>query len=106
MKIKRFEAPNMSEALRMIRKELGEEAVILSAKNTKNPGRLFGLKSGSQVVVTAAVDPTGVKNAPANGNQTLSPTADEERSDAAQATPKPAQGIERILKQYTPITRT
>ena len=32
MKIKRFEASNMAEALRMVRKEFGEDAVILSAK--------------------------------------------------------------------------
>jgi flagellar biosynthesis protein FlhF len=106
MKIKRFEAPNMAEALRMIRKEFGEEAVILSAKNTKNPGRIFGLKSGGQVVVTAAIDPTGVKNAPANENQASFPAADEERRNPAQEGPKPTEGIERILKQYTPITRT
>ena len=49
MKIKRFEAPNMPEALRMVRKEFGAEAVILSAKNVKKPGNLFGLKSGGLV---------------------------------------------------------
>ena len=39
MKIKRFEAPSMSEALRMIKKEFGEEAVILSAKTVKKNGQ-------------------------------------------------------------------
>jgi flagellar biosynthesis protein FlhF len=55
MKIKRFEATNMSDALRMIKKEFGEEAVILSAKTIKKAGRFFGDKC-DQVVVTAAVD--------------------------------------------------
>jgi flagellar biosynthesis protein FlhF len=32
MKIKRFEASDMAEALRMVKKEFGEEAVILSAR--------------------------------------------------------------------------
>jgi flagellar biosynthesis protein FlhF len=107
MKIKRFEAANMAEALRMVRKEFGEEAVILSAKNVKKPGSLFGLKSASQVVVTAAVDPTATKNATDEEMRALFDIArEEEGRDASRTGPKGTPGIERILKQYTPITRT
>jgi flagellar biosynthesis protein FlhF len=56
MKIKRFEASSMSEALRMIKKEFGEEAVILSAKTMKKTSRLLGGKNANQVIVTAAID--------------------------------------------------
>jgi flagellar biosynthesis protein FlhF len=56
MKIKRFEAASMSEALRMIKREFGEDAVILSAKNMKKSSRLFGAGKCGKVVVTAAVD--------------------------------------------------
>ncbi len=35
MQIKRFEATNMTEALRLVKKEFGPEAVILSARNMK-----------------------------------------------------------------------
>lgn len=56
MKIKRFEASSMSEALRQIKKEFGEEAVILSAKTIKKGQRFLGKKSSQQVVVTAAID--------------------------------------------------
>jgi len=35
MQIKRFEAKNMTEALRLVKKELGSEAVILSARSLK-----------------------------------------------------------------------
>lgn len=107
MKIKRFEAPNMAEALRMVRKEFGEEAVILSAKNVKKSGSLFGLKSVGQVVVTAAIDPTAAKNATPEQLHALYDQAREESDrDPSQPGPKAAAGIERILKQYTPITRT
>ena len=42
MKIKRFEASDMSAALRMIKKEFGEDAVILSAKTMKKSSGLLG----------------------------------------------------------------
>ncbi len=107
MKIKRFEAPNMAEALRMVRKEFGEEAVILSAKNVKKAGSLFGLKSVGQVVVTAAIDPTAAKNATPEQLRALNELArDESDREVTQPAPKATAGIERILKQYTPITRT
>jgi flagellar biosynthesis GTPase FlhF len=35
MQIKRFEAKNMTAALRLIKAELGSEAVILSARSLK-----------------------------------------------------------------------
>ena len=35
MQIKRFEAKNMTSALRLIKKELGPDAVILSARSLK-----------------------------------------------------------------------
>ena len=56
MKIKRFEARSMSEALRMVKKEFGDDAVILSATNSKKNGKLFRSKAGGEVVVTAAID--------------------------------------------------
>jgi flagellar biosynthesis GTPase FlhF len=56
MKIKRFEASTMSEALRMIKKEFGEDAVILSAKTQKKSSGLLGGKRPQKVVVTAAID--------------------------------------------------
>jgi flagellar biosynthesis protein FlhF len=107
MKIKRFEAPNMAEALRMVRKEFGEEAVILSAKNVKKAGSLFGLKSVGQVVVTAAIDPTAAKDATPEELRALNDLSREENSRVVgQNAPRGSAGIERILKQYTPITRT
>lgn len=56
MQIKRFEAKNMTEALRQIKRELGPEAVILSAKDRRRENRLLGISRKIGVEVTAAVD--------------------------------------------------
>ncbi len=56
MQIKRFEAKNMTEALRQIKRELGAEAVILSAKDIRKENRLLGISRQIGVEVTAAVD--------------------------------------------------
>ncbi|GAB1536339.1 flagellar biosynthesis protein FlhF [Geovibrio sp. ADMFC3] len=55
MKIKKYEAYDMAEAMRMIKQELGSEAVILSTRKVvKNSS--FGLFSKPLIEVTAAVD--------------------------------------------------
>lgn len=56
MQIKRFEADSMPEALRLIKKEFGSEAVILSAKSLRKESMIFGPWRKPGVVVTAAVD--------------------------------------------------
>ncbi len=61
MRIKTFQADSMREALRKVREELGENAVILDSRQVK------GLLS-SKVEVTAAVDDSPLKNRKAVGN--------------------------------------
>jgi len=56
MQIKRFEAKNMTEALRLIKKELGSEAVILSARSLKRESGILGALKKTGVEVTAATD--------------------------------------------------
>jgi len=56
MQIKRFEAKNMTAALRMIKGELGPEAVILSAKSLRQGKGFFGSMKYAGVEVTAAID--------------------------------------------------
>jgi flagellar biosynthesis protein FlhF len=56
MQIKRFEAKSMSAALRLIKAELGPEAVILSARSIKKGSRILGSLKSSGVEVTAAID--------------------------------------------------
>ena len=56
MQIKRFEAKDMTTALRLIKKELGADAVILSARNLKKENKIIGRAKSVGVEVTAAVD--------------------------------------------------
>ena len=56
MQIKRFEAKNMTAALRMIKGELGAEAVILSARSLRKGKGFLGSMKYAGVEVTAAVD--------------------------------------------------
>ena len=52
MRVKKFEAKNMKDALRMVKNELGPDAVILSARDNR---KSFGLGGEASVEVTAAV---------------------------------------------------
>jgi flagellar biosynthesis protein FlhF len=54
MHVKVFEAEDMTTGLRMIRKELGPDALILSTKTVKN-GKL-GLLGKATIEITAAID--------------------------------------------------
>ncbi|MBW1784099.1 MAG: flagellar biosynthesis protein FlhF [Deltaproteobacteria bacterium] len=56
MQIKRFEAQDMSEALKMIKREFGPQAVILSARDINKRKGVLGLLSSPGVEVTAATD--------------------------------------------------
>ena len=66
MQIKRFEARNMTTALRMIKMELGPEAVILSARSLRKGKGFFGSMKYAGVEVTAAIDTRQTKIQSAN----------------------------------------
>ena len=55
MQIKRFEAADMTEALRLVKREFGDDAVILAAKEVK-PGGFFSALKKRHVEITAATD--------------------------------------------------
>ena len=57
MKIKKFVAPSLSEALAKIKQDLGEEAVILKTRFNGGVGK------NKNVEVTAAIDPAAVAEA-------------------------------------------
>jgi flagellar biosynthesis protein FlhF len=56
MQIKRFEAKDMTTALRMVKEELGSDAVILSARSKRKGKGFFGSLKYAGVEVSAAVD--------------------------------------------------
>jgi flagellar biosynthesis protein FlhF len=62
MQIKRFEAKNMTTALRMIKGEFGPEAVILSARSLRKGKGFFGSMKYAGVEVTAAIDTRQTQN--------------------------------------------
>lgn len=55
MQIKRFEAEDMTEALRLVKRTFGDDAVILSAKEAK-PRGFFSSWKKKHVEITAATD--------------------------------------------------
>jgi len=56
MQIKKFRANDTAEALRLIRKEFGSQAVILSTKDVDLGSGVFGFRKKCCVEVTAATD--------------------------------------------------
>jgi flagellar biosynthesis protein FlhF len=56
MQIKRFEAKNMTTALRLIKDELGPDAVVLSARSLRKGRGFFGSMKYAGVEITAAID--------------------------------------------------
>ncbi len=58
MELKKFEAPTLAEALQVVKRELGPEAVILSTKNIRSG---WGLMNQASVEVTAAVSPEAME---------------------------------------------
>ncbi len=56
MRVKRFEATSMQEALRRVKHELGPQAVILSTRQIKKGHGTFGFFGRPMVEVTAAID--------------------------------------------------
>jgi flagellar biosynthesis protein FlhF len=56
MRIKKFEAVNMREALRLVKNEMGPHAVILSTRSLKRGEGAFGLFGRPVIEVTAALD--------------------------------------------------
>ncbi|MBI5444838.1 MAG: flagellar biosynthesis protein FlhF [Deltaproteobacteria bacterium] len=64
MRLKKYQAVDMSEALRMIREELGPDAVILSTRQIKPGKGVFGLLGRPLLEVTAATDLEGPAKRP------------------------------------------
>ena len=63
MRIKKFTANNYSDALEQVKKELGDEALIMSTRSIKPNTLLAGRNAASKVEITAAVEfkePTSV----------------------------------------------
>ena len=56
MNLKRYRVNNIQEALQLIKKDLGPEAVIVSTRQVKEGNKAFGLFAKTMLEVTAARD--------------------------------------------------
>lgn len=82
MKVKKFVAPTMPEAMNHIRKELGPEAVILNSKEVLKGG-IFGLFKKRNIEVVAALDPQPKPIKSENAPVTRSTTPETRVNDAS-----------------------
>ena len=65
MNIRKFIARNSGEAMKMVKKEMGDDAVILRTKTISNPDRAYG-RGKKGIELTAAVDYDIVEEKPVN----------------------------------------
>jgi flagellar biosynthesis protein FlhF len=81
MQIKRFEAKNMTTALRLIKDELGPDAVVLSARSLRKGKGFFGSMKYAGVEVTAAIDNQRLplKNSNSAGQKSIYPNWERSR---------------------------
>jgi flagellar biosynthesis protein FlhF len=88
MKIKKYTAPSMKEALEKVRQELGNDAIILNTRSNRRGGVLDFMKY-AQFEVTAAYDDDPQKKSPLPGlPQSIQPASqDEEKRSAGVYTP-------------------
>lgn len=104
MQIKRFEAKNMTEALRKIKRELGPEAVILSAQDIRRENRLLGISRKIGVEVTAAID-EDYPGTPHNRKPAYKPERTEENRNVSAPITDPGATDQRFLHKINDIVR-
>ncbi|MDP6980476.1 MAG: flagellar biosynthesis protein FlhF [Myxococcota bacterium] len=99
MHIRRFEAATTAEAVRQIREELGDDALVLSVQKTRRKHGPFGLLSRPGVEVTASVDREVRQGRPAMSSENSSATAlPGAEALAAHAAAQPLEGELRLLR--------
>lgn len=81
MKVKKYTAATMPEAMKQVRKELGTGAVILNSKEVKHKGFL-GLFKKSRIEVVAAHDPDPIR--PSNNQMIQDKVADTTKTENKQ----------------------
>ncbi|MGI6454259.1 MAG: flagellar biosynthesis protein FlhF [bacterium] len=74
MRVKKYQAKNMAEAMKMVKADLGPNAIILHSRDTGKG--IWGLFSGRGVEVTAAVDAREPRPSPLPKKSPALPTLD------------------------------
>ncbi len=99
MQVKKFEAKTMKEALELVKKELGPEAVILSARDNK---RGFGLAGEGSVEITAAVSELTLRKK--HFTESRMPEKDKNRFQASPARQQ-KELIEKVVQKQIERSR-
>jgi len=102
MKVKKYTAPTMPEAMKLIRKELGADAVILSSKEIQDGGFL-GFFQKRKIEVVAALDPSPVPKKQSMTNTLKNPQAMEKNQKGQMETEliNEMKHMRRILEQQS-----
>ena len=111
MQIKKFKARDMATALRKVKKEFGDQAVILSAKTLKPANGIFGAAKRKRVEITAASDRfNAADQKPAATISTVLPAAMPDPANplgtelpVKTVTAPPAQPAANTIFQQTPV---
>ncbi|NOY52959.1 MAG: flagellar biosynthesis protein FlhF [Deltaproteobacteria bacterium] len=99
MQIKKYEAVDMPSAVRMIKNDLGSDAVILSTRNVRKGKGTFGLFGRSMVEVTAAVDRDPQPREPKKFGRTLSETIHRTSPPSSEGLPNWVNPLRRDLQE-------
>ncbi|WP_394175191.1 flagellar biosynthesis protein FlhF [Guptibacillus hwajinpoensis] len=103
MKIKRYVVTHLREAMPLIRKELGQDAVILNTKKVK-VGGFFGFFQKQRLEVLAALDEEKVAKEETHEFATLLQSEKRRREEAPKVVQeKPKQTVEEPSKVTPPI---
>lgn len=93
MRLKSFTAPTMPAAMQMVRDELGEDAIIVSVRQSR--------RKGGEVRITAAVEEPAFDGSPADGGDAPRPAASAQALEVIRRTLEqhgtPGRLVERIV---------
>jgi len=97
MQVKKYSASNMQEAIKMIKEDLGSNAIIISTKKIRKGSGAFGMFGNFMLEVTAARDNKVAKSIPADYNGLLNQQQSEYQSELKNNAPKNPRKVKSIL---------
>ncbi|MFN7184448.1 MAG: flagellar biosynthesis protein FlhF [Thermomonas haemolytica] len=103
MRIKRFNAPDMRTALRMVREEQGPDAVILSSRQASDGVEVVAATDYDEAVVQQALRTIGAPEAPRTPAAPAAPAVPAPTAPAAAASTSPApEDFAAVLRARLP----
>ncbi|WP_099158114.1 flagellar biosynthesis protein FlhF [Virgibacillus ndiopensis] len=104
MKVKKYVAPTMPEAMNQIRKELGANAVILNSKEI-NQGGFLGFFKKRKIEVVAALDPQPHAPKTTNANKTIIEKQEVSKNNANDNVLHEIKHLKKIIEQQSLQTK-